>query len=305
MVKRTDEERRYWADLTQIAFLDALVTKSGLAAREIAFQGGTSLHLSWRSPRKSEDLDFLIAREDPHQKLIVAMPAIQKRMERFMAGANPDFLPGIEIIDKTKDPNRLIVFDLRLSHAGQTGKVRVKAEFWRVQKDYLSQYDTTLKMPTWQSEDLIGRVESASPINTGTLKSIMADKIVAMAYRPRVKWRDIFDVWWMAQHSPAIVEEGSAALAERVLRHAQAYNGPDGGLAAGLRTFLSQKDDLLAQKGRDLFRWLPESVARLMLPDRAEEMVNLAMEYARGVLGELESQDDVLMPGSPEGGPTP
>lgn len=29
---------------------------------QIAFHGGTSLHFSWRSPRLSEDLDFLIAR---------------------------------------------------------------------------------------------------------------------------------------------------------------------------------------------------------------------------------------------------
>lgn len=314
--ERTEEERRYWADLTHIAFLDALMTKSGLAAREIAFQGGTSLHLSWRSPRFSEDLDFLIAQENPHQKLIVAMPAIKKRIERFMvgAGAAHGALSEIEIIDKTKDPNRLIVFDLRLSPVARIDKVRGKAEFWRVPKDYLSRYDTVLKMPTWQSEDLIGRVESASPINTGTLKSIMADKMVAMAYRPRVKWRDIFDVWWLNQHLSALTKEGFATLTERVLWYAQAYTGPNAGLglaagpnlAAGLRKFLSQKDVLLAQKGLDLFRWLPRSVARMMLPDHVEEMVGTAMEYAQGVLNEIEAQDDDLMPDShPTRGPLP
>jgi len=40
--------------------LDALMSDASLTSRQIAFHGGTSLHFSWRSPRRSEDLDFLV-----------------------------------------------------------------------------------------------------------------------------------------------------------------------------------------------------------------------------------------------------
>jgi hypothetical protein len=36
---------------------------------------------------------------------------------------------------------------------------------------------------------------------------------------------------------------------------AQAYDGPEGGVAAGLRRLLTQKDALVQTKGCDLDRW--------------------------------------------------
>lgn len=50
-----------WASAAQFRFLDALMADPVLACDRIAFHGGTSLHFSWRSPRRSEDLDFLTA----------------------------------------------------------------------------------------------------------------------------------------------------------------------------------------------------------------------------------------------------
>lgn len=307
-----DQESFRWSDLAQIAFLDALVTKSGLTAKEIAFQGGTSLHLCWRSPRKSEDLDFLIARDDPYRRLSRVMPAIKRRMERFIAGQEPSLparAPGmvdIEITDKTRNPNRMMVFDIRLSHPSWPKKVRVKTEFWRVPADYLEQYDTVLRMPTWQSHDLIARIESASPINTATPVAILADKMVALAYRSRVKWRDIFDVWWLDQQMPANHDTMLVQLAERTLRHAQAYGGPEGGVAAGLRHLLAQKEDLMRARGCDLDRWLPDPVAKMFLPERLPEMVTTVLRYADGMLTALAAQAGARQEAEPSnGGPRP
>src|ERR1700724_337905 len=59
----TGEVATRWAALAQYYFLDALMADPGIQYEQIAFHGGTSLHFSWRSPRLSEDLDFLLARD--------------------------------------------------------------------------------------------------------------------------------------------------------------------------------------------------------------------------------------------------
>src|SRR3954454_11130127 len=64
-----------WAASAQYYFLDALMADAALEYEQIAFHGGTSLHFSWRSPRLSEDLDFLLARSAAEIHGIVAAAA--------------------------------------------------------------------------------------------------------------------------------------------------------------------------------------------------------------------------------------
>ena len=47
--------------LAHVSYLHALMNQSTWRVGQIAFHGGTSLHLSWHSPRHSEDLDFLLS----------------------------------------------------------------------------------------------------------------------------------------------------------------------------------------------------------------------------------------------------
>ena len=54
----TDQQRIEWAQLAHVSYLHALMNQSTWRVGQIAFHGGTSLHLSWHSPRHSEDLDF-------------------------------------------------------------------------------------------------------------------------------------------------------------------------------------------------------------------------------------------------------
>src|SRR5688572_23229065 len=78
-----------WAGSAQYRFLDALMSDPRLNCGQIAFHGGTSLHLSWRSPRMSEDLDFLMASDAGAIKAIVER-ARAKTEEAFRAD-DPDF----------------------------------------------------------------------------------------------------------------------------------------------------------------------------------------------------------------------
>ena len=86
-----------WASSAQFRFLDALMADPALACDQIAFHGGTSLH-SWRSPRRSEDLDFLTALTSEVIRAAVER-AHKKAVEAFLA-ENPRFI--LELRDKTR-----------------------------------------------------------------------------------------------------------------------------------------------------------------------------------------------------------
>src|SRR5882757_6114939 len=137
----TAEVATRWASSAQYYFLDALMADPGIEYEQIAFHGGTSLHFSWRSPRLSEDLDFLVARNAADINAIVER-AGQKVTETFRA-EDPQF--AIEIQDRTRQHERMISYDLRVAHGMYLGKALIKVEFWRVSPEYLAQYPVELR----------------------------------------------------------------------------------------------------------------------------------------------------------------
>src|ERR1700722_17394064 len=91
----TPELTSQWATSAQYRFLDALMADPQIEYEQVAFHGETSLDFSWRSPRLSEDLDFLIARSAADLGTIVER-AGQKVTEAFRS-EDPQF--SIEIKD--------------------------------------------------------------------------------------------------------------------------------------------------------------------------------------------------------------
>jgi len=90
----------------------------GIEYEQIAFHGGASLHFSWRSPRLSEDLDFLLARDAGDIHAIVER-AGEKLAEAFRA-EDPRFT--IDLKDKTRQNERMIAYELRVAHPDLIGK---------------------------------------------------------------------------------------------------------------------------------------------------------------------------------------
>lgn len=293
------EIRRRWGDLAQVAFLDALMAHSGFAPDELSFHGGTSLHLCWSSPRYSEDLDFMTSHADAYNQLEKSMPKIRARMERFLAAHEPGL--SVEIKDKTKADNvdRMVVFDALMSHTDVIGKARVRTEFWHVTPEYLSLYEDNLRLPSVMADkDLLNLIESSMPVPTASKESILADKLVAIAYRNYIKWRDMFDIWWLDQRmateqAPLFALGGAndkGHLVERAIRHAMAYDGP--GLENGLQAFLDRRDELVEGKDCNLDRFLPQELVDALVPNRVPEMVNTALLYAKSALAHIQTLND-------------
>jgi len=240
---------------------------------QIAFHGGTSLHFSWRSPRLSEDLDFLVARNAADLSAIVER-AGQKVAETFRA-EDPQF--AIEIQDRTRQEERMISYGLRVAHAAYLGKALIKVEFWRVSSEYLAQYPVELRSPI-QPGEMVSRI--SNPVPAATLETAYCDKLTAFATRPYLKWRDIYDLWWIGTQTDARLDLSS--VTRQFLHNVSAYRTIDGlSPAQALRKFLENNPaEVLKKADPDLRRWLPNALWDKMHPQVTAEMV----EYVRGAL---------------------
>lgn len=274
-----------WAELAHIFFIDALSTSTPLSIDKVSFHGGTNLHLSWGSPRFSEDLDFLVSRE-LGPRIHALMPKIEKRMRLLAAATDPDL--KVEIRDKTKDENGLLNFRIVLTSPGVVGQVMAKAEFWQVDQDYLQNYSSKF-VQLGKPQGIASRI--SQPIPVASLEAAFADKVVAIGYRPHLKWRDLFDLWW-------IDNQNQFDLAERIpdiLHHASAYKGPDGKtLVEGLEGFLARDpEEIFGQADPDLKRWLPKSLWASLEGQGVRDMVDNARRIAEEVIRHIAPDDHV------------
>jgi predicted nucleotidyltransferase component of viral defense system len=270
-----------WAASAQYYFLDALMADPGIQYEQIAFHGGTSLHFSWRSPRFSEDLDFLLARNTGDIHAIVKR-AGAKVAEAFRAD-DPRF--AIELKDKTRQDDRMIAYELRVSLPDFIGKTHVKVEFWRVPREYLEQYPTALRSPI-QPGQMVSRI--SNPVPAATLETAYCDKLTAFATRPYLKWRDIYDLWWIGTQTDAKLELSS--VARQFLHNVSAYQTLDNlPPAQALRKFLeTEPAELVKKADPDLRRWVPSALWEKMHPHVTTEMVRYTRHALQAVADAIE-----------------
>ena len=272
-----------WAASAQYRFLDALMSDPRLACDQIAFHGGTSLHLSWRSPRMSEDLDFLMSRSAGDIHAIVER-ACDRTQEAFRAD-DPDFNVNGE--DKTRDEDRMISWHLKVSHSRYLGKALIKAEFWKVDAEYLANYPVELRTPIRPGE-MVSRI--SNPVPAATLATAYCDKLTAFATRPFLKWRDIYDLWWIGTQTDAQLE--LAAVVPQFLHNVSAYETVERlSPAQALRKFLAHDPaETLKKADPDLKRWVPAALWEKLHPRVTAEMVEYTRHALRSVADAIEKK---------------
>lgn len=248
----TPAQLREWAAAAQLRFLGALMNSGAWKSHELAFHGGTSLHLSWASPRFSEDLDFLLD-HDQAERLPKIMKAVARRLQEEFLVDDPGF--SVEIRNKTKDDSRLGNFQIVVSHRDVIGNAMVKAEFWMVNSDYLKNYPTVFRTPASPGH-VVAQV--STPIPAAEMTSAYADKLTAFATRPFLKWRDLYDLWWLGTQARAVPDPSDDKVIDQFLHNLSGYKTPDGlSPREALARFHSHdKDALVAQAEVDLKRWL-------------------------------------------------
>ncbi len=182
--------------------------------RHVVFQGDTALRLCYGGERYSEDLDFVCGKAGSYidkiefEKLVESALETTKKTLHRAFDINPD-----EILLKQPPFPMAIKSDAATVAAWQISvpiaplrhlpKSRIKIEFANV-PSYDSRPNVAKAVPGLvQMEDVILTVESAN--------EILADKAVALTARQALKYRDVWDVWYLTNRLNAQIDRGMVA----------------------------------------------------------------------------------------------
>jgi predicted nucleotidyltransferase component of viral defense system len=273
----TAEDQQRFRAFLQSTTLAALMDSRRWQPGELAFQGGTSLHLAHGSARFSEDLDFMVR---GGLSLKGLSKEVQRRLQ-LLPGVPTDMTVTVAPGKESRNPHTFMV---TLAGPNVIGSAKVKIELWQTSASALD----SLKLVVRAISSPTG---NQAFVPTLTLDEILADKIYALGARDRLKARDIFDLWWLCEQKPMLVD--ADALCTRLDIY-PAENNDQAQTAA--RWLASARPRLTTLRtaptavvvATDLKRWLPSSwkmddaVAAAMLEVSAQKLTEgLAMMTAR------------------------
>jgi predicted nucleotidyltransferase component of viral defense system len=215
MVKRGipgEMEQNLIKEVIHLHLLSAL-SEAGLL-RHVVFQGGTALRLCYQGERYSEDLDFVCGKAGSYidriefEKLVeTALETTKKTLHReFDINPNEILLkqPPFPMAIKS-DSAKVAAWQISVPIASlrHLPKSRIKIEFGNV-PSYDSGPNVAKAVPGLvQMEDVVLTVESAD--------EILADKAVALTARQALKYRDVWDVWYLVNKLNAQIDRGMVA----------------------------------------------------------------------------------------------
>ena len=266
--KRTISTREefHLRGVLQTATLAALIDSRRWEPGDLAFQGGTSLHLAYGSARFSEDLDFMVCGGLSLKNL---SREVQKRL-RLPSDIASDLSVSVTPIKDVRNPHS---FYVTLSGRQVIGSAKVKIELWQTPATAL--HALTLKIST------IASSSGQTFVPTLTLPEIFADKVYALGARARIKPRDVYDLWWLC-------EQGVASPTPDMLHTRLRIYPASSGLVSDtaqvwIHSALARMAELQAlgeaeRVAQDLKRWLPSSwpmdaaTAATLLAHAAEQL---------------------------------
>jgi predicted nucleotidyltransferase component of viral defense system len=168
--------------------------------RHAVFQGGTSLRLCYGGERYSEDLDFVCGKSASYFTDIEFKDLIEAALETTKKTLSRDFgIDSKEILLKKPEHPDLVKQSAINVAAWQiivpveatrnAPKSRIKIEFANVPAHATKPMPVRATPGLVQVEDVILTVE--------TPNEILADKAVALTARAALKFRDVWDVWFL------------------------------------------------------------------------------------------------------------
>jgi len=234
----------------QVSVLEALLASRRWEPGDLIFRGGTSLHLAHGSPRFSEDLDFLV-------KSTLDLHAIGASIQARL-GRSPWIPKDAKLtVSPSREGRNPHAFDVSIGSASIIGSVRVRVELWQAPASALLPLAVEVRPVRLLSGPAAG---AQAFVPSATLREIYVDKVFALAARPYLKARDVFDLHWLTNQA-GVAGTLVCSLADLELRLATyPSQTPQHWLvqASARRAELPLKT-LSIQ--RDLKRWLPSTWA--------------------------------------------
>ena len=177
--------------------------------RHAVFQGGTALRLCYGGDRYSEDLDFVCGKAGSYFTHIEFKELIESALETTKKTLNRDFGIAADRISLKKPPHPDLVKQEPVTVAAwqiivpieatpRAPKSRIKIEFANVPAYETGPMPVRATPGLVQVQDVILMVE--------TPNEILADKAVALTAREVLKFRDVWDVWFLQNKLDAKVD---------------------------------------------------------------------------------------------------
>jgi predicted nucleotidyltransferase component of viral defense system len=244
--------------------------------RHVIFQGGTALRLCYGGERYSEDLDFVCGRAGAYLKDVEFDALVDKALETTKRTLQRDFdIDAAQVaLKRPAQPELLEGSDVNvavwqivvpINPTPKTPKSRIKIEFANV-PSYDSKPLTVSATPGLvQVQDVI--------LNAETPNEILADKAVALTARAALKFRDVWDVWFLVNKLAATPDR------EMVLKKFADYGTLAIAVKANARLDELAKDATATAFYAEMRRFLPSvrvaqmsqmNLQRAMLSDSAD-----------------------------------
>ncbi|MDD3492228.1 MAG: nucleotidyl transferase AbiEii/AbiGii toxin family protein [Candidatus Thermoplasmatota archaeon] len=203
------------------------------AFTSIVFRGGTALHLFYDNPRHSEDLDFVLHKKGQAYDLTAASAPVVAFVRQMFP-----FLDDVSIdIQKNDWALQRLVLRTQSQRLAQRHRIHLELAF-------VPAYRHRPRILTYPPLHPVVRVEEPS--------EIAADKATALALRPYLKGRDLWDLYYLTAEQGHPIpwnlafqkaeDHGSTRAAFQAMLHKAAHKIRETGaavLATELQRFLS------------------------------------------------------------------
>jgi predicted nucleotidyltransferase component of viral defense system len=168
--------------------------------RHVVFQGGTALRLCYGGERYSEDLDFVCGKAGSYVDKIEFDQLIGNALETTKQSLRRDFNIDPAQITLKQPLHPMAIkgdsisvsawqMNVPIAPMRHSPKSRIKIEFANVPSYESGPNVTKAPQGLVQIQDVILTVESVN--------EILADKAVALTARQVLKYRDVWDVWYL------------------------------------------------------------------------------------------------------------
>jgi predicted nucleotidyltransferase component of viral defense system len=231
----------------------------------IVFHGGTALRLFYGNPRFSEDIDLVLV--EGVDAFDLSEPMAQAG--RYVEDTFP-FLASVATRAQRDDPRQQRHI-LRTVSEDHGRIVRVHVELAPV--------------PSHHNGPRILDFPPVRPaVRVEGLVEILADKVCALAFRPYLKGRDLWDVHYLTRERSVEVDGG--LVVEKAVDHDETIPG----LVEGLEGSVARvREGGMTALGGEMARFLPSRVLEAYEPsfgdilDRVVDVIEHAGEMARAV----------------------
>jgi len=168
--------------------------------RHVVFQGGTALRLCYSGERYSEDLDFVCGKAGSYVDEIDFVQLVREALETTKGSLQRDFDIDPDAITCRQPAHPMTIKSQSVSVAAwqivvpigptpRSPRSRIKIEFANVASHDSGPSVAKVPLGLVHVQDVILTAESAN--------EILADKAVALTAREVLKFRDVWDVWYL------------------------------------------------------------------------------------------------------------